>query len=120
MAKLQCARLTKFIMPSVTDSPTDIRHYNIPYAQPSNSTPKTEGMGGRPGSRKAASVLHARLRRVLHVRHVVEFDVAQSVADLLDAADVDGLDDVAGFRIDHHRAARALPAHALGGGDQRV
>jgi len=30
MAKLQCARLTKFIMPSVTDSPTESRKSSIP------------------------------------------------------------------------------------------
>ena len=30
IAKLQCARLTKFIIPSVTDKPTDRRNSNIP------------------------------------------------------------------------------------------
>ena len=35
-------------------------------------------------------------------------------------ADVDVLHDVAGLRIDRHRAARAFPLHALGSGDQRV
>ena len=41
MAKAQCARLTKFIIPSVTDSPTESRNSSIPYAKPSNRTPKT-------------------------------------------------------------------------------
>ena len=30
MPKAQCARLTKFIMPSVTDIPTDSRNSNMP------------------------------------------------------------------------------------------
>src|SRR5579884_1882146 len=47
--------------------------------------------------------------RILDVRHGVDVDVAQLVADLLDLADVDGLHDVAGLRIDQHRAARAFP-----------
>src|SRR6185437_4088251 len=43
MAKAQCARLTKFIRPSVTDRPTDSKNNNIPYAMPSNRTPRTGG-----------------------------------------------------------------------------
>src|SRR4029079_11634402 len=39
---------------------------------------------------------------------------------LLDTPDVDSLDHVASLGIDHHRAARAFPAHALDSGDQRV
>src|SRR5271170_7585838 len=77
-------------------------------------------MARAPRAGKAASVLHARLHRVLDVLDLVELDVAQAVADLLDAADVDREDDVAGLRIDRDRAARALPAHALGGGDERI
>src|SRR5262245_56405693 len=51
--------------------------------------------------------LHARLHRVLDVLDLVELDIDQVAADLLDAADVDGLHDVARLRIDRDRAARA-------------
>src|SRR6476469_10042969 len=50
----------------------------------------------------------------------LEFDVVELAVDLLDLADVDVLHDVAGFRIDRNRAARALPLHSLHGADQRV
>src|SRR5262245_66244202 len=60
------------------------------------------------------------LLRVLHLLVLVELDVDDPVADLLDLADVDRLDDVARFRIEHHRAARALPRHALGGIDEAL
>src|SRR6202034_113876 len=53
----------------------------------------------RPWARPA-SVRHARLRRVFDVRDTVKLDVFQLAADLLDVTDIDGLDDVAGFRID--------------------
>src|SRR5262249_12715129 len=36
----------------------------------------------------------------------------------LRSPDIDGLDDVAGLRIDRHRLARALPGHSLGGVDE--
>src|SRR3989304_7861441 len=39
MANAQCARLTKFIIPSVTETPTESRNRSIPYANPSNRTP---------------------------------------------------------------------------------
>jgi len=42
IAKLQWARLTKFIIPSVTDNPTESRKSSIPYAKPSNRTPKSD------------------------------------------------------------------------------
>src|SRR3954452_4344324 len=48
MAKLQWAKLTKFIRPSVTDNPTDRRKSSIPYARPSNRTPKAEAIMARP------------------------------------------------------------------------
>src|SRR5687768_2767296 len=56
-----------------------------------------------------ALLLHRGLDRVLDVLDLVECDVAQVVADLLDLADIDRLDDIAGFRIDGDRAARAFP-----------
>ena len=49
-----------------------------------------------------------------------EFDVVELAVLLLDLADVDVLNDVARLRIDRDRAARALPGHALHGGDQRI
>src|ERR1700693_4997516 len=50
----------------------------------------------------------------------LEFDVIEFAVDLLDLADMDVLDDVAGIRIDRDRAARALPFHPLHGFDQLV
>src|SRR6266571_5468054 len=67
-----------------------------------------------------ALFLYPLLDRVLDVLDLVDLDVEQPAADLLDAADVDRLDDVARFRIDRDRAARAFPFHALGGGDKRL
>src|SRR5580704_10510751 len=62
-----------------------------------------------------ASLLHALLDGVLYVFDFVELDVAQFVADPLDAADVNRLHHIARFRIDAHGAAGAHPAHAFGG-----
>src|ERR1700694_3540926 len=45
----------------------------------------------------------------------LEFDVIEFAVDLLDLGDVDVLYDVAGFRIDRDRAARAFPLHPLHG-----
>src|ERR1700687_1589098 len=110
MAKLQCARLTKFIIPSVTDSPTDSRNNSIPKANPSKSTPPSAASIG-------LLLLPALPGRVFHHRDGVERHVHQLAADLLDAADVDVLHHVARLRVDHHRAARGLPLPPLGGGD---
>src|SRR6266508_3537398 len=82
--------------------------------------PRKKWPKDNPGSR-APSIslfLHPLLDRVLDVLDLVDLDVEQPAADLLDAADVDRLDDVARFRIDRDRAARAFPLHALGGGDK--
>src|SRR6058998_1994452 len=112
MAKLQCARLTKFIIPSVTDRPTESRNSSIPYANPSKSTPASEAniflfLSALPGG-------------VFYVLDPVERHVDVFVADLLHAADVDRLHHVARVGIDRHRPARAVPLHPLGGGDQRL
>src|SRR5712691_4601020 len=73
-----------------------------------------------PGSRapSVALFLHPLLDRVLDVLDLADFDVGEAPADLLDAADVDRLDDVARLRIDRDRAAGAFPFHALSGGDK--
>src|SRR5215467_9062566 len=68
----------------------------------------------------AGSVLHAGLDRILDVFHLVDFDIDRPIADLVDPADIDRLDDVAGFRVDRDRAAGTLPGHPLGGRDQRL
>src|SRR4029077_3258784 len=60
---------------------------------------------------RAAGLL---VSRVLHIRHGVELDIDDVVADLLDLADIDVLHDVAGCRIDGDGSARAFPLHALG------
>src|SRR5690349_7336111 len=102
MAKLQCARLTKFIIPSVTDSPTDSRNNSIPKANPSKSTPPSDESMVAPLKRPAAllflaggGLLPALPGRILHHRHGVEHDVDQLVVHLLHAADVDVLHHVA-------------------------
>src|SRR5262245_15515468 len=70
--------------------------------------------GRRPPARESSPervtrlLLHRGLDRILDVLDLVERDVAQVAADLLDLADIDRLDDVAGLRIDRDRAARAL------------
>src|SRR5579871_2062361 len=72
----------------------------------------------RPGMTRAASLL--RLAEILDVREGLEFDVVKLAVDLLDLPDIDVLHDVAGFRINRDRTARALPLHALHGLDQLV
>src|SRR6266705_6462479 len=47
-----------------------------------------------------ALFLHPRLYRVLDVLDPVELDVDEAPADLLDTADINRLEDVAGLRID--------------------
>src|SRR5229473_5638576 len=61
-----------------------------------------------------------RLAGVLDGFKSLELDVVEFAVDLLDLADVDVLHDVAGFRIDRDRAARALPLQPLHGLDQRI
>src|ERR1700745_3293750 len=60
------------------------------------------------------------LAGILHRLEGREFDVVEFAVDLLDLADVNVLHDVAGFRIDRDRAARAFPLHALHCLDQRI
>src|SRR5262245_38348735 len=65
-------------------------------------------------------------RLLLHLQGVLdrielrELDVVELAVDLLDLADIDVLDDLAGVRIDRDRPARALPRHALHRADQGV
>src|SRR5262245_42965771 len=72
----------------------------------------------RPGMTASPSLLG--LAGILHCLEGREFDVVEFTVDLLDLADVDVLHDVAGFRIDRDRAARALPLHPLHRLDQRI
>src|SRR5882762_3769642 len=72
----------------------------------------------RPGTTASPSLL--RLAGILHRLESRELHVVEFAVDLLDLADVDVLDDVAGFRIDRDRAARAFPLHALHRLDQRI
>src|SRR5579871_1976110 len=81
--------------------------------------PPRKGEGKTEDAARPSSIrLHARLHGILDVLDFVELDIDERAVHLLDAADVDVLDDVARLRIDRDRAARALPRHALGGGDQ--
>src|SRR6185295_18314151 len=114
MANAPCARLTKFINPSVTASPQASTNSSMPYATPSNRMvamaipfpPPFDGGGWR-------SLFLRGLHRVLDVGDGGELDVVEFAADLLDLADVDVLDDVARLGIDRDRPARAFPCHAL-------
>jgi 3-oxoadipate enol-lactonase len=58
--------------------------------------------------------------RVAHLVDLVELDVVEAAGGGFSLADVHGLHDVAGLRIDRHRAAHAGPGHALHRGDQLV
>src|SRR5437868_9306585 len=58
------------------------------------------------------------LARILDVLDHVELGVPELAVLLLDLAQVDVLHDVAGLRVDEHRAARALEDLAFHGGDQ--
>src|SRR3954466_16373552 len=66
----------------------------------------------------AASLLG--LAGVFYGPEGLELDIVKFAVDLLDLADVDVLHDVAGFRIDRDRAARACPLHTLHGANQRI
>src|SRR5438270_241951 len=70
------------------------------------------------GGRDPPSLL--RLAGILDRLEGGEFDVVEFAVDLLYLADEDVLHDVAGFRVDRDRPARALPLHALHRLDQRV
>src|SRR5882762_9630889 len=72
------------------------------------------GVRGKP----QAQISLLRLAGVLDGLEGREFDVVELAVDLLYLADVDVLHDVAGFRIDRDRAARAFPLHPLHGLDQ--
>src|ERR671939_702056 len=75
--------------------------------------------GARPGVTSQPTSL-LRLAGVLHRLKGLELDIVELAIDLLHLADVDVLHDVARFRIDRDRAARAFPLHALHGLDQLV
>src|SRR5262245_36365784 len=77
----------------------------------------------RRSARAAGSPIYRLLRHLQRFLDRVEFpalDVVTLAVDLLDLADIDVLDDVAGLRIDRDRPARALPRHALHRPDQGV
>src|SRR5580698_11431930 len=81
-------------------------------------TPRNDDPICRAARRLARSLLG--LAGILDGLKGLELDVVEFAVDLLDLADVDVLHDVAGFRIDRDRAARAFPLHALHGLDQRI
>src|SRR5438552_12189005 len=60
------------------------------------------------------------LQRILDVVELCEFRVPEFAVDLLNLADVNGLHDVAGLRIDRHDSARAFPSHAFHCRDKTV
>src|SRR5438034_5056458 len=98
------------------------RHGRACPGHPRSSLTANKGVDARdkPGHdvERAKSLLG--LAGILHRLEGREFDVVEFAVDLLDLADVDVLHDVAGFRIDRDRAARAFPLHALHGSDKGV
>src|SRR5580658_6271799 len=60
------------------------------------------------------------MKRVLDRGEGIELDRIGLTVSFLDPADIDVLHDVAGFRIDRDRAARAFPTHAFHGADERI
>src|SRR5579884_1445736 len=88
------------------------------YHLPGRSGPHKPALFGWSASFLGSSLLH--VTRIFDIRDLVDVDIAQLVADLFDAADVNRLHDVAGLWIDHDRPARAFPAHALGGSNQGI
>src|SRR6266481_6098039 len=53
------------------------------------------------------------LSRILEIRHLLELDVVELAVHLLHPPDIDGLDRVAGIRVDGDRPARAVELQAL-------
>src|SRR5437870_2657331 len=80
--------------------------------------------GYRPRQQSGAQVRYSLfcsfLYRVLYVLELGDFHVADLAANLLDAANVDRVDDVARVGIDRDRAARAFPFHAFDRADETV
>src|SRR5712692_5860294 len=107
----------KFINPIVTDSPMLIRNSRLPYATPSKTTPMKLVIMLRPAGRMNSALGFA---GILLIGKLVELDVIQSAARLLDLADVHRLHDVARFRVDHDRTTGAYELHALHRCDQLV
>src|SRR5215469_4625133 len=52
-------------------------------------------------------------RRILDGLELLELDIVEFTADILDSPDVDVLDDVARVRIDRDHSSRALPSGTL-------
>src|SRR5437588_9693356 len=73
---------------------------------------RVRGLRPRAGMTSTSTSL-LRLAGILDVGEGCELDVVKFAVDLLDLADVDVLHDVAGFRVDRDRAARAFPLHPL-------
>src|SRR6185437_2365733 len=130
MAKAPCARLTKFMMPSVIDRPSASMNSNMPVATPSKRTvnigrdpkrpaPRAGGYGFADPGRAGALFLRGRAVG-LECAEVLELDVVELAVLALDLADIDVLGDVARLWVDADRSARAHPGKALGGGDEFV
>src|SRR5271155_5461525 len=73
-----------------------------------------------PGGSEQANLFHPCFDRILDVVELGNHHVPDSAIHLLGTANIDRLDDVAGLGVDRHRPARAVPAHAFGGGDEAV
>src|SRR5262245_46937174 len=97
----------------------------LPAAARSSARRRASGdpdSGYPPGAMSGRNVrdLLLHLQRVLDRRERRKLDGVELALALLDLADIDVLDDLAGFRIDRDRAARAFPLGAFHRPDQRV
>src|SRR3954471_22932774 len=123
MANTPCARLTKPIRPIVTERPTEITYSTAPKARPRNSVlmrPERISIGssGNKTPAGAAGVLRFSrvtllllvdfLPRILDRGDGLELHVGEMTTDLAYLAHVLVLHDVARFRIDGDRPARAV------------
>src|SRR3954466_8395259 len=93
---------------------------SVPRGAPTPALPRQRGRERTVSAPWDDEALLLGLARILDGVEGLELDVVELAVDLLDLADVDVLDDVAGFRINRDRAAWALPGHALHRGKQRI
>ena len=56
--------------------------------------------------------------RIFYLLDSIELGILQLTVDFLNAADMHGLNNVSGFRVDRHRSARAFPRRPFGRGNE--
>src|ERR1700753_2306571 len=104
-SRMAAGQASPVIEPRISSLPSRNPEAIYPAPKPN---PQWPGRGTPPACLPTAFamvslLLHLGLERVLDVPDLVELDVDELAGHLLDAADIDRLDNVAGFRIDRHR-----------------